>query len=38
VIQIAQVNGFKAIQIQENSALTEVLDVMTFTESLDLQP
>ena len=38
VIQIAQVNGFKAVQIQENSALTEVVNVMTYTESPNLQP
>ena len=38
VIQIAQVNGYKAVQIEENSTLTEVLNVVTFTESLDLQP
>jgi len=38
VIQIAQVNGYKAVQIQENSALTEVVNVMTFTETLVLQP
>ena len=37
-VQIAQVNGYKVVQIQVNPALTEVLDVMIFTESLNLQP
>ena len=38
VIQIAQVNGYKAIQIEENSGLAEVLDILIFNQSLNLQP
>jgi len=38
VIQIAQVNGYEAVQIEENSALTNVLNVVIFNQSLNLQP